>query len=205
MKGYLISIWSLIDPFYYFCSRLTYPPCEGQEGNIFRIRLTKYKGRKIVLSDGTQISTNDTLVKIHLHNARLLKEQKNIKGEIKKTKMIYRYVQQSLPGIETYIRNHCFSDKIKGIIGITWLNKVVNVWDLRPLIFPILFTNGLNSFSFLPIGILSSQNSSIVHIFKHQQPKIFIYVDKKISKYVQTLNKSFPLYFFIVIWKRKSC
>ena len=113
MRDYLISIWSLIDPLYYCCSRLSYPPCK--EGNIFRVRLTKYKGRNIVLSDGTQINKNDTLVKIHLHNVRLLKELKNIKSEIKKAKMIYRYVQKSLPGIEIYIRNHCHSDKIKGI------------------------------------------------------------------------------------------
>nr|WP_309143495.1 hypothetical protein [Bacillus sp. V3B] len=101
MRGYLISIWSLIDPLYYFCTRLIYLPSEEKEGNIFRIRLTKYKGRKIVLSDGTQINKNDTLVKIHLHNVRLSKELKDVKSEIKKAKMIYRYVQKSLPGFET--------------------------------------------------------------------------------------------------------
>jgi hypothetical protein len=54
MRGFLIAIWSLIDPLYYFCSHLTYLPSEGTEGNIFRIKLTKYKGRDISLSDGTQ-------------------------------------------------------------------------------------------------------------------------------------------------------
>ena len=111
MKGYLISIWGLLDPLYYFCTRLTYLPCEETEGNIFRVKLTKYKGRNVVLSDGTQINKNDTLVKIHLHNVKLLKELKDIKSEIKKAKMIYRYVQKSLPGIEIYIRNQCHSDR----------------------------------------------------------------------------------------------
>ena len=104
MRGYIISIWRLIDPFYYFCTRLTYLPSKEKKVMYLRIKLTKYKGRNIVLSDGTQINKNDTLVKIHLHNVRLLKELKNIKSEIKKAKMIYRYVQKSLPGIEIYIQ-----------------------------------------------------------------------------------------------------
>ena len=105
MRGYLISIWGLIDPLYYHCTRLTYLP--SKEDNIFRVRLTKYKGRNMVLSDGTQINKNDTLVKIHLHNVRLLKELKNMNSEMKKAKMIYHYVKRSLPGIEIYIRNQC--------------------------------------------------------------------------------------------------
>jgi hypothetical protein len=181
MKGYLISIWNLIDPFYYFCTRLTYPPCEETEGNIFRVRLTKYKGREIILSDGTRINKNDTLVKIHLHNVRLLKELKNIKSEIKKAKIIYHYVQKSLPGIEIYIQNQSQSDKIKGIIGITSLNKGCERlgFELVDISHPIY--KWFKRFSFLSIGILSSQNSSILHILTHQQPKYIFMSTKKLS------------------------
>jgi hypothetical protein len=181
MRGYLISIWSLIDPLYYFCTRLTDLPSEEKEGNIFRIRLTKYKGRKIVLSDGTRINKNDTLVKIHLHNVRLLKELKNIKSEIKKAKIIYHYVKKSLPGIEIYIRNQSQSDEIKGIIGITSLNKGCERlgFELVDISHPIY--KWFKRFSFLSIGILSSQNSSILHILKHQQPKYLFMSTKKLS------------------------
>ena len=37
--------------------------------------------------------------------------------------MIYRYFQKSLSEIEIYIRDYCHSDMIKGIRGITSLNK----------------------------------------------------------------------------------
>jgi hypothetical protein len=181
MRGYIISIWRLIDPFYYFCTRLTYLPGKDKEGNVFRIKLTKYKGRNIVLSDGTQINKNDTLVKIHLHNARLLKELKNIKSEIKKAKMIYRYVQKSLPGIEIYIRNQCHSDKIKGIIGITSLNKGCERLGFETFDISHPIYKWFKQLSFLPIGILSSQNSSILHILKHQQPKYLFMSTKKLS------------------------
>ncbi|MBM7587138.1 hypothetical protein JOC86_003711 [Bacillus pakistanensis] len=179
MRGYLISIWSFIDPIYYFCTRLIHPPGEAGEGNILRIRLTQYKGRNVVLSDGTQINKNDTLVKIHLHNARILKELKGIKSELKKAKIIYRYVQHSLPGVEVYIRSR--SDEIKGIIGITLLNK-----GCERLGFEIVdITNPIYKWfkwaAFLPIGILSNQNGSIGYFIKHQQPNYLFMSTKKLS------------------------
>jgi hypothetical protein len=181
MRGYVLSIWSLVDPIYYFFTRLTYLPCEEIKGNIFRIRLTKYKGRNIVFSDGTQINKNDTLVKIHLHNVRLLKELKDIKSELKKAKIIYHYVQKSLPGIEIHIRNCSHSQEIKGIIGITLLNKGCErlgfeVFDISHPIY-----KWFKRFAFLPIGILSSQKASIRQILTHQKPNYLVMSTNKLS------------------------
>lgn len=185
MSGFLISIWSLFDPLYYICSRLTYPPSEEATGNIFRIRLTKYRGRGIVLSDGTRINRNDTLVKIHLHNVRLLRELKNIKSELKKAKIIYRYVQKSMPGLEIYIRNCCHPYEIKGLIGITMLNKGCERlgFEIFDITHPIY--KWFKWFAFLPIGILSSQNTSIWQILKqHQKPNyLFMSTSKLSNKY----------------------
>ena len=158
MRDYIISIWDLIDPLYYHCTRLTYLP--PKEDNIFRVRLTKYKGRNMVLSDGTQINKNDTLVKIHLHNVRLLKEFKNMNSEMKKAKMIYYYVKRSLPGIDIYIQNHPHSNEIKGIIGITTLNKGCERlgFEIFDISHPIY--KWFKQITFLPIEIISSQNAS---------------------------------------------
>lgn len=189
MRGYVLSFWSLVDPIYYFFSRLKCLPCEEIKGNIFRVRLTKYRGRNIVLSDGTQIKKNDILVKIHFHNVRLLKELKDIKSEIKKAKIIYRYVQKSLPGIEVYIRNCKHSQEIKGIVGITLLNKGCErlgfeVFDISHPIY-----KWFKQFAFLSIGILSSQNASIRHILKHHQPNYLFMSTKKLTNmYVQIIK-----------------
>ncbi|MEI3607811.1 hypothetical protein SPD48_19175 [Pseudogracilibacillus sp. SE30717A] len=75
----------------------------------------------MVLADGT--NKNDTLVKIHLHNVQLLKEISTIKSELNKAKMIYHYVQNSLLEVVLYIQNNSGSNIIKGIIGISLLNK----------------------------------------------------------------------------------
>ncbi|MCQ6277341.1 hypothetical protein JMM81_20935 [Bacillus sp. V3B] len=178
MRDYLISIWGLIDPLYYHCTRLTYLPTK--EDNIFRVRLTKYKGRNIVLSDGTQIKKNDALVKIHLHNVRLLKEFKSMNSEIKKAKMIYNYVKRSLPGIDLYIQNHSHSSEIKGIIGITTLNKGCERlgFEIFDISHPIY--KWFKQIAFSPIEMISSQNS-FLHVLKHHKPSYLLMSTDKLS------------------------
>ncbi|WP_018663547.1 YkoP family protein [Heyndrickxia acidiproducens] len=179
MRDYLISIWGIIDPLYYHCTRLKYISVE--EDNIFRVRLTKYKGRSIVLLDGTQINKNDRLVKIHLHNVRLCHEFKNLNSELKKALMIYHYVKRSLPGIELYIRNHPYSGEIKGIIGITALNKGCKrlgfeVFDISHPIY-----KWFKQIAFLPIEMISGQHS-LLHVLKHQKPSYLFMSREKLSR-----------------------
>ena len=178
MRDYLVSIWGLIDPLYFHCTSLT---CLSiKEDNIFRVRLTKYKGRNIVLSDGTQINKNDILVKIHLHNVRLLKEFKNMNSEMKKAKMIYNYVKRSLPGIDLYIQNQSHSTEIKGIIGITTLNKGCERlgFEIFDISHPIY--NWFKRIAFLPIEMISSQNS-FLHVLKHHKPSYLLMSTDKLS------------------------
>lgn len=182
MKGYILSIWNWLDPYYYACSRLTYVSENGD--NIFRIRLTKYKGRDIVLSDGTNIKKNDTLVKIHLHNVRLLREIKEVGSELKKAKIIYHQVQHSLPGVEAYIRKHFEPYNVKGIVGITSLNKGCERlgFEIVDILSPLY--RWFKIISFLPIGLLSHRKIPIVHLIKHQKPTyIFMSRNKLIKLY----------------------
>lgn len=178
MRDNLIYIWGLIDPLYYHCTRLTYLPT--REDNIFRVRLTKYKGRNIVLSDGTQINKNDTLVKIHLHNVRLLNEFKNLNSEMKKAKMIYSYVKRSLAGVDIYIQNHPHSSEIKGIIGITTLNKGCERLGFEVLGISHPIYKWFKRIAFLPIDMISSQNS-FLHILKHHKPSYLLMSTDKLS------------------------
>ncbi|WP_404328341.1 YkoP family protein [Mesobacillus maritimus] len=181
MRGYILSIWSLIDPFYYFCTRLTYLPGKDTGGNIFRVRLTKYKGRNVVLSDGTQINKNDTLVKIHLHNVRLLKELKDIENEFKRGAIIYHYIKNSLPSVEIYIRNNRHSEKIKGIIGITQLNRGCERLGFENFEIANPIYKWFKFFTFMPIAMLSSPNSSIRHIVKYQKPAYLFMSSNKLT------------------------
>jgi hypothetical protein len=120
----VLAVWGAFDPIYYACSRLEYA---GTARNgcqpIFRVRVTRYKGREVVLSDGTKIRKNDLLLKIHLHNVRLIRELLRFKSEIKKGRYIFEQVKAGLPYVAHYVRHHEQFSEIKGIIGITALNK----------------------------------------------------------------------------------
>lgn len=195
MRGYILSIWAMIDPLYFFLSRLTYPPLIDKKDNILRIRLTKYKGRDITLSDGTRIKKNDILVKIHLHNVRLLKELKGINSELKKAKLIFQYVRRSLPGVECFIQNSPRAGKIKGVLGITSRNKGSERLGFEVIDISNSLYRCFKICAFLPIGLLSSRGSCFKDIFKHHQPKyLFMSTDKLTSLYGahSTFNKDMP-------------
>jgi hypothetical protein len=123
MKYRLIQVWSLLDSAYFFCTRLQCLEQITGNTNVFRVRLTRYKGREVLLSDGTLIKKNDLLIKIHLHNVRILNEMQCIDEKFKKTLFLYKKVQESLPGLAFYLLHHKNNDQIKGVIGITLIDK----------------------------------------------------------------------------------
>lgn len=179
MRSSFLTIWSLLDPIYYYFTRLTYLPCKE---NILRIRLTKYKGKNVVLSDGTHINRDDLLVKIHLHNVKLLNELKDIKSELRRGKMIYRYVQKSLPDVEAFIQQHSRAEDIKGIIGITMLNKGCTRLGFEVIDITHPIYKWFKTLAFLPIELLCNQKQSIRHTIKHHQPSYLLMSTRTLSK-----------------------
>src|SRR4051794_40023090 len=123
MKQRIIQVWGMLDSAYFFCTHLQCLEQITGNTNVFRVRLTRYKGREVVLSDGTLIKKNDLLVKIHLHNVRILKEMQCIDDNFKKTLFLYKNVQASLPDLAFFIIHHNRKDQIKGVIGITMIEK----------------------------------------------------------------------------------
>lgn len=177
MRQFFLSVWNLIDPFYYRCSRLTYLHDSNTAKNIFRVRLTRYKGRDITLSDGTSIQKNDLLLKIHLHNVRLLTELNQVKSVIRKAKLIYEEVQRSLPGVEEYIRHHKYSKEIKGVIGITTLCKGSERLGFEVFTISHPVYKWLKWATCLPIAMVSANDFSVKKIVK-QSPPCYLFMSK---------------------------
>jgi hypothetical protein len=161
MKSYILAAWNFIDPIYYNLTRLTCIHKENPEKNILRVRLTRYKGRKVFLSDGTKINKNDILVKIHLHNVVLLNDLMHIKNDLSRGRFIFQSVRKSLPDLVFYIQKHHQADQIKGIIGITMLDKGVHRLGFEVVPISNIFYKWFKWTSFLPISILSKTNPSL--------------------------------------------
>lgn len=126
MKDYLLQVWNTIDPIYFKFTRLCYVTDHEQQNSIFRVRLTRYKGSAVLLNDGTTIQKNDLLLKIHLHNVKMLKELQPIKSDMKRAILIYHKIKNALPSLARFVQLHDHSEKIKGIIGITSLYRGAN-------------------------------------------------------------------------------
>jgi len=123
IRSYFLFIWKLLDPLYYRFTRLKYIEKNSHNKGVFRVRLTKYKGQPIRLKDGTFIRKNDILLRIHLHNVRLLKELYNLESDLRKGLYLYNNIKNALPKLAEFVSSHKQSQRIKAIIGITMLYR----------------------------------------------------------------------------------
>ncbi|MFD1851546.1 YkoP family protein [Oceanobacillus bengalensis] len=155
IKEICISIWSMIDPLYFRFSRLDYIENQFGERTIMRVRLTKYKGRKITLSDGTIINKNDLLLKIHLHNVNLLKTIHAYDSDVRRAIVTYKNVQEAMPYLADYIQNRGYTERIKGLVGITTLHKGCKRLGFEVHPFQNRYYKSFKKIALFPIHLLS--------------------------------------------------
>lgn len=182
VRGILLSIWNCLDPIYFSLTRLQYLCSDRHGQGVFRVRLTKYKGKEVVLSDGTKICKNDLLLKIHLHNVRLLQNYL-LKNELAKGRCIFKNILESMPLLAEYVSHHPAEGNIKGVIGVTLINK-----GYRSLGFECIHPKNKYYSMFkkaqqIPIYLLSSSNISVSDIKRHQPVYLMMSKEKLLKKY----------------------
>ncbi|MFB4162356.1 hypothetical protein ACE1TI_00680 [Alteribacillus sp. JSM 102045] len=179
MRNFFVYTWTVLDPFYFKLTRLTdLYDSSDRFNNIFRVRLTSYKGTDVTLSDGTKINKNDTLLKIHLHNIRLINEMNSLQSDIHKVLYLYKMVQQSLPGLAAYIQNLENNDQIKGIMGITLLNKGCARLGFESFDITNPFYKCFKLLPSLAISMLATPTASLSSLRKKQPKYIFMSKEK---------------------------
>ncbi len=183
IKSFIILLWGLLDPIYFYFTRLHYLKRGDGYPCIFRVRLTRYKGHEVVLSDGTTIKRNDMLVKIHLHNVHLLKSTQGISSEFRRAIITYKHVKESMPYVALYVQKHFQNKDIKGVIGITMLHR-----GTEKLGFEIhSIYNGLykrlKQFIQYPMLLLSHSTQSLQNKDKPYPVYIFMSKDCLLNKY----------------------
>ncbi|WP_172369518.1 YkoP family protein [Sporosarcina jiandibaonis] len=183
MKYRLIQVWAIFDTVYFFCTRLQCLEQIYGDTNVFRVRLTRYKGRQVVLSDGTLIKKNDLLIKIHLHNVRILQEMQRIDDNIKKTLFLYKKVQESLPGLAFFLLHHKNNDQIKGLIGITMIDKGYKRLGFESFSFSSRSYTWFKQISLYPIHILSISTPSSKRKKVRTPQYLFMSKDSLCEKY----------------------
>jgi hypothetical protein len=177
-----LSFWRYIDPVYYSLTRLQYL-CSDQEKGIFRVRLTRYKGKNVTLSDGTEICKNDLLVKIHLHNIKVIKDCTPMKNDLSKGKAVFKMVLDSMPYLASYIYNHPKKEKIKGVIGITLINKGVKGLGFECVLPESKLYTQFKKISQMFIYLLSHSTISVENFKKHHPVYLMMSKEKLMEKY----------------------
>lgn len=183
LRIYLVSIWSIIDPIYYMFTRLQCIQSADSYQPVFRVRLTKYKGRDICFPDGTKICKNDILLKVHLHNVRLLRETMVIQNPVTQGRYIYKRVKESMPYLAKYVYNHQDQTNIKGVIGITLINKGIRNLGFECFEPKNKFYKVFKKISLFPIYLLSTNTASF-DLKKHQLVYLMMSKNNLLSKYL---------------------
>lgn len=170
MKSYLLGVWNLIDPIYYSCSRLHYIPDSEQQNTLLRVRLTRYKGAEVTLSDGTVIHKNDILLKIHLHNVKMINELNTINSDLKRAVYIYHTIKKALPRLAAYLQQHPRYREIKAIIGITSLYKGAERLGFDIVSIKNNYYQMYKKITFVPINLVAGN--------KRQADPVYLFMSK---------------------------
>lgn len=170
MKTYLLNAWNLLDPFYYMLTRLQYVRDHNHCKTYMRVRLTRYKGKRVTLLDGTVIQRNDLLIKIHLHNARMLKELSTVKSEMKRAVFLYHIVKRALPRLANYLSLHPKKEEIKGVIGITTLYHGAGRLGFQTVSIKNRYYCTYKKITFLPIHLFSGN--------KRKEKPVYLFMSK---------------------------
>jgi hypothetical protein len=189
VRLFILTIWNYVDPIFYFFRRLEWIGGESKKDCVFRVRLTTYKGRELFLQDGSSIKKNDCLVKIHLHNIRILKEVRRIKSPLLRTRAIYRMVEKSMPMLADYISNHPKKDSIKGIIGVTMLDKGVTHLGFEKAYPKSRLYRLFKLITQFPIFLLASTSLSLQHIRRQKTVYLVMAKETIVSRYLAALEE----------------
>ncbi|MED4403063.1 YkoP family protein [Metabacillus fastidiosus] len=187
IRSYFLSVWKFFDPLYFFITRLENVKCRYKKDIVFRVRLMKYRGKSVMLSDGTLVETNDIFLKIHLYNVALLKDVALVKNPLKRGRIVYKKVKNSMPLLVQYIDSLPKRKNIKGIIGITMINKGVNQLGFEQFPIENKFYILFKKIGQLPIYFLSSSSIHPRNII-NLKPSYLIMSKEKLYKMYKNHN-----------------
>ncbi|MBM7643954.1 hypothetical protein JOD45_000145 [Scopulibacillus daqui] len=193
LRRLALTLWNIVDPIYYSFSHLNDIGKNERKSNIFRVKLTRYKGRDVTFPDGTEIRKNDLVVKIHLHNAKLLMEMHVLKNDIQRILHLYKQIKGSLPGVAKFVNEHPLNAHIKGIVGITMLNSRCEKLSFVKVEISSKCYKIFKYLAFLPIHLLSTSKISISKLKKHPPAYLFMTKQTLLERYLVKSKKLYNL------------
>ncbi|MGB8957191.1 MAG: hypothetical protein WCC10_17600 [Tumebacillaceae bacterium] len=123
MNRFSLALWQCIDHVYRRVRRFDYEDMQGN--NVFRVRVRHYTGPEFSLENGFEVKRGDWVGFLHLYNLRLQQMMHEIQSDNRRSILLLREVQHSLPELAEFALRHPRGHRIKALIGITLLNRGV--------------------------------------------------------------------------------
>ncbi|HEX7056058.1 MAG TPA: polysaccharide deacetylase family protein, partial [Bacilli bacterium] len=92
---------------------------------ILQVRFRKYEGKTLLLRDGEAIRPGDRIAEMHLDNRMLYEIGRSSRSAVHLAIRLIRTVEEILPKIAEYILNNREYDDVKGLYGISMINRGV--------------------------------------------------------------------------------
>ncbi|WP_270164529.1 polysaccharide deacetylase family protein [Paenibacillus sp. SYP-B4298] len=119
-KRLLIGLWLGWERLFHLLFRLV-PVKEG--GGMFHYRIRTYHGQTLQLPEGQQIASNDKIVELHFDNKRLLEVMRTSKSLVQVAIIMIREVEKALPGMAQQLAARRELGEVRGIYGISMINR----------------------------------------------------------------------------------
>lgn len=123
MNRVSLALWQWSDHIYRRIRRFDFEDLQGR--NVFRVRVRLYKGPAFALENGQEVKRGDWVGFLHFYNLRLQQMMQGIQSDNRRSVLMLREVQRSLPELAEFVRSHPRGERMKALIGITLLNRGV--------------------------------------------------------------------------------
>lgn len=136
MKKIFRYIWNLWEIIF---ARLNGIYTVGGEDSEIRIAVKKYKGEKLLLSDGTELNNGDNFGELHLNNKVLTQITSNNDSPVAVGITALRRFKKSLKALKCYINENDRFDNINVFMGYTLFNQGVELlgFEVRDIKSPL--------------------------------------------------------------------
>jgi hypothetical protein len=117
---FVLILWPVADRFLRAIHRTR--PVNGDVRGIIRFSLCRYKGPTIVLNDGSEVKTEDTIVELHLNNDWFRRRRKLSLKASQSPREFLGCFAQDLRFLAQQVASGTFSDSIAALHGTTILH-----------------------------------------------------------------------------------
>ncbi len=106
------------------------------DSRFLQLRIRKYEGKTLKLMDGEEIHSGERIAEMHLNNHLLYQLGKSSRSSMHLAIQLIREMEQAMPKIASYILDNPAYQDVKGLYGISMINRGVTQFGFTVMELP---------------------------------------------------------------------